>query len=411
MTASPSKPQYFEYIVVGCGGIGSGTVYWLSKRAGTNVLGLEQFKLGHDNGGSQDHSRIIRLLYHDECYTKLVRETFTTFEEVEKESGIQLVYRCGGVDLGHISVPECVQSIEDYAAAMDKQDLPYERLTGDQIRERFPQFNTGPDIIGLYQKDSGLVDAAMANATHIQLARKHGATIVENCKVLKLDKDTDGVHALVYTNQGIFRCRRVIITAGAWINHVLGSVGVHIPLTVTQEQVTYVATPNMKDFTKENFPYWVFHDARYDFYGLPIHGNTGTKVAADVSGPSVMPETRNFKPDPVVENLCLEFLEKYFPKAVGPLLYTKTCLYAMPPDRHFVVDTLEKKGFPQVIFCNGAGHAFKFSCLLGKILSQMAIDGKTEYPIESFTMDRKSLTDPNFKPKFRLKAETTKAKL
>ncbi|CAG2206651.1 unnamed protein product [Mytilus edulis] len=51
--------RYFEYIVVGCGGVGSGTLYWLSKKAGIDVLGLEQFELGHHNGGSQDHSRIM----------------------------------------------------------------------------------------------------------------------------------------------------------------------------------------------------------------------------------------------------------------------------------------------------------------------------------------------------------------
>ena len=32
--------RYFEYIVVGCGGIGSGTVYWLSKRAGIGNMQL-----------------------------------------------------------------------------------------------------------------------------------------------------------------------------------------------------------------------------------------------------------------------------------------------------------------------------------------------------------------------------------
>ncbi len=54
----------FEYVVLGLGGLGSGAAYWLSRRAGAEVLGLEQFELGHDHGESQDHSRIIRLSYH-----------------------------------------------------------------------------------------------------------------------------------------------------------------------------------------------------------------------------------------------------------------------------------------------------------------------------------------------------------
>ena len=46
-------------------------------------------------------------------------------------------------------------------------------------------------------------------------------------------------------------CRRVIVTCGAWVNNLLGGVGVTIPVVVTQEQVSYYATPHVKDFTKE----------------------------------------------------------------------------------------------------------------------------------------------------------------
>ena len=42
----------FEYIVLGLGGLGSGAAYWLSKRAGADVLGIEQFELGHVRGES-----------------------------------------------------------------------------------------------------------------------------------------------------------------------------------------------------------------------------------------------------------------------------------------------------------------------------------------------------------------------
>lgn len=54
----------YEYIILGLGGLGSAAAYWLSRDAGADVLGLEQFELGHVRGESQDHSRIIRLSYH-----------------------------------------------------------------------------------------------------------------------------------------------------------------------------------------------------------------------------------------------------------------------------------------------------------------------------------------------------------
>ena len=72
----------------------------------------------------------------------------------------------------------------------------------------------------------------------------------------------------------------------------------------------------------------------------------------------------------------------------------------MPKDRHFVIDTLPEH--PQIIVCVGAGHAYKFSGILGKILSELAIDGHTDYPIEPFALQRDAITDPNFKPVFRM---------
>lgn len=42
----------------------------------------------------------------------------------------------------------------------------------------------------------------------------------------------------------------------------------------------------------------------------------------------------------------------------------------------------------------------RFAGLLGKILSEMAVDGRTQYDVTPFTMDREALKDPNYKPVF-----------
>ncbi|XP_053376207.1 monomeric sarcosine oxidase-like [Mercenaria mercenaria] len=389
--------KVYDYVVVGCGGIGSAALYWLSKRAGSGVLGLEQFELGHDNGGSQDHSRIIRMAYHDDIYTKLTPEIYKTFAVVEEESGIQLVYRTGGLLLAKKGETENLA--RKYADAMATHNIPCEWLSGSQLRDRYPQFTTDDNYVAVYQKDGGLVDAAMTNAVHIQLARGNGASVVENCAVLRLTRNKTG-NVAIHTSKGEFVCKKVVVTSGAWINHVVGSIGVHIPIYVTQEQVTYLATSHMKEYVKEKFPIFFYHSSSHDIYGMPIHGNSGFKIGVDAGGPFVTPDTRSFTPDPVRENQCIDFLRQVLPTSVGPILYSKTCLYTMPPDRNFVIDTCHKTGFDDVIICNGAGHAYKFAGLLGKILSEMAIDGNTQYDISPFTLDREALKDPNYTPVF-----------
>jgi sarcosine oxidase len=397
---------YYEYIVIGCGGIGSAALYWLSRATETKgnaknkVLGLEQFRLGHENGGSQDHSRIIRLLYDDEKYTKLTPSTYEAWSEVESESGIQLIHKTGSLELS-LRGGHGMEVIEASVKAMANQNIPFERLDAPEIRRRFPQFRVPDNLTALYQADGGVVSAALANAVHVQLSRSHGATVIEECAVTNIITSNQDDTALVVTTRGSFRCRRVVITSGSWSNEVLGSVGIHIPLVVSQEQVTYYATPNLKQFTKDRFPVFIYYTNSGCFYGLPIHGNTGTKLGLDAAGYPVTPSTRTFIPDPEREQRAENFLRENIPGFLGPKLLTKTCLYDMPYDRHFVVDTLASRGRPQITFCIGAGHAFKFASLLGKILAEIATTGKTTYDISGFTMDREAITNPTFEPVFK----------
>jgi sarcosine oxidase len=72
----------------------------------------------------------------------------------------------------------------------------------------------------------------------------------------------------------------------------------------------------------------------------------------------------------------------------------------MPPDREFVLGTLPDH--PQIsVFC-GAGHAYKFAGLVGKILSELALSGQTQHPIEAFRPDRPALTDPGYARTFAM---------
>ena len=71
-----------------------GRLYHLARR-GKRVLGLERFRLGHDRGASQDHSRIIRLSYHAPEYARLALDTYAAWSEVEEASGVQLVVTTG----------------------------------------------------------------------------------------------------------------------------------------------------------------------------------------------------------------------------------------------------------------------------------------------------------------------------
>jgi len=386
----------YEYIVLGCGGIGSGTAYWLARRAGAEVLGLEQFELGHHHGGSQDHSRIIRLTYHHADYTRLTPHTYTAWATLEAESAVRVVTKTGSVELA-LTDSRHQREIDIYAGAMHAAGIPHERVDGAEVRRRYPQFQIQQPVDALLQADTGIADASKGNAAHVALARYYGAVILDHCPVRAIRPFEDGVE--VETERATFACRRLIITAGAWTDKLLAEVGLNLKLTVTQEQVAYYATPNLRDFAIGNFPIFIWHGADV-IYGFPVYGEVATKAAIDAAGRPVTTETRTYEPDPAIDERLETWLSQYIPGFLGPKLYTKTCLYTMPRDRNFVVDALP--GYPQILVCVGAGHAYKFASLLGKILSELAIEGRTDYPIAPFTLQRPAITDPNYQPVFHI---------
>jgi hypothetical protein len=170
----------YEYIVLGLGGFGSAAAYWLARREGGEVLGIEQFELGHVRGESQDHSRIIRLSYHATHYVEMAKHAYLAWHEVECDAGEQLVLRTGGLDLGArvSAIP-----LSTYSDSMDAAAVRYERLDAGEIMRRWPQWRLTDEVHGLFQEQAGIAMAARGNAAHIRMAREYGATLLERSPV------------------------------------------------------------------------------------------------------------------------------------------------------------------------------------------------------------------------------------
>ncbi len=361
----------YEYIVLGLGGIGSGALYWLARQAGKAVLGLEQFDIGHVRGGSQDHSRIIRLSYHTPGYVELAKAAYAAWAALEADGGAPLIVKTGGLDLypANAAIPAI-----DYTNSMTAAGIPFERLSAAEVMARWPQFNLTDDVtpalskveVAVYQPESGIAPAAKCNAAHLRMAQAYGAIIRDRAPITAVyDR---GREIEVVAGDEVYRCRKLVIACGAWTNQALAHFNMKLPLTVTQEQVVYYGTPHAADFMPQRFPIWIWMDEPC-FYGFPVYGEAGPKVAQDVGGQSVTADTRSFDPDPILQQRIDAFTQRLLPKAYGKPLLIKTCLYTLTPDRDFIIDTLPEH--PNVAVAVGAGHAFKFASVMGKMLSEL----------------------------------------
>ncbi|MGB8520368.1 MAG: N-methyl-L-tryptophan oxidase [Candidatus Tumulicola sp.] len=373
----------YDAIVLGLGGIGSGAAYWLAK-SGARVLGIEQFQLGHARGESHDHSRIIRLSYVTPAYVRLAKEAYRAWDALERDANERLVFRTGGLDAGPAggAIP-----LEGYADAMAACGVPFEWLDAGEIRRRWPAFEVEDGVRGLFQEDGGIVAAERATAAHQRMARTFGATLLERAEATLLG--ADGGEIRIEAAGRRYTAGRLVVAAGPWTARILEFFGIRIPLEVTKEQAMYFAARDLERFAFGRFPVWIWMDDP-SFYGFPVFGEAdAVKITQDAGGRAVDPDTRDFDEDAEITRRVTEFLAYRLPAALGPRKVVKTCLYTLTPDRDFVIDRLP--GHSNVCVAVGAGHAFKFASVIGRILSDLAPGVSVPPAIADFSLDREIL--------------------
>ncbi|MEU9890184.1 N-methyl-L-tryptophan oxidase [Sphaerisporangium sp. NPDC051011] len=374
----------YDHIVIGLGALGSATVRQLAVR-GASVLGLERFELGHGRGESEDHSRLIRVTYHTEAYARLAQEAYRSWEELEVMTGQQVVNRCGCLDLYPEHAELSLETFVDNARAAGER---VQTLSAREVMERWPQFSLDSSTRAAYHAKGGFVMAGIANRLNRRVAVDHGAELREHARVDGIDVRPDGVRVRVGTET--FSARSLVVAAGPWTNEVLAMVGASFPLTVTQEQVTYLVPARPMDFHWSRFPVWMWM-ARPSLYGFPIFGESAVKAAIDAGGREVTADSRSFDPDPDLSATVRTMMADLLPGSNAAVRREKTCLYTLPPDRDFILDLVP--GHDRISVAVGGGHAFKFASVIGEIMADFATAGETAHDVAAYTATRPILTE------------------
>ncbi|MGD9958960.1 N-methyl-L-tryptophan oxidase [Nocardioides sp.] len=380
--------QDFDVIVIGLGALGSATAWELAGR-GKRVLGLERFELGHSNGASHDTSRILRHSYHTPAYVRLTQQAYDDWARLEAASRQDLVTVVGGLDLfpRDAAIP-----MIDYTTSLDDVGIDYEVLDAAAIGRRWPQFALDSDTVGLFQGRSAIVPAARGTRAMQDLARGHGATLLERHQVTALESLGDtGVRVSCATDSWVVP--QVVVCADAWTNQVLAGVGVQLPLEVTLEQATYFRPVSPERFAPAVLPLWIWMDDP-SFYGFPTYGEDTIKAAQDCGGPVVDPDRRTAEVDADRLALLAGHVNAMLPGSGDPVRSLR-CQYTLTPDRDFVLDTVP--GFEGSLFVGlGAGHGFKFAPTFGRLLADLVLTGEAGADVSAFGMDRPGLTDPDY---------------
>ncbi len=374
------------YVVVGLGALGSATAWHLAE-AGHEVVGLEQFALGHDRGASHDTSRILRHSYHTPAYVELTKQAYDDWSRLEAVSGESLVTVVGGLDLFPAggAIP-----IDDYVDSLTACDIAFELLEADAVMRRWPQLAVPAGTVGLFQERGAIVPAGYGTSVMQRQAAAAGARLVDATPVLGITDTDEGVR--VETAGSTYLADGVVVCADAWTNELLAGLDVSIPLTTTLEQVTYFSPPTPAPFRQGALPLWIWMDDP-SYYGFPCYGEDTIKAAEDCGGPVVAPHARTDLPDPGMLARLSGFVASLLPGS-GPTVRSLRCQYTLTPDRDFVIAPVP--GHPRVVVGLGAAHGFKFAPTFGRLLAELSVTGTSTTDLAPFRFDRPALTDPAY---------------
>ncbi|KAL6405911.1 sarcosine oxidase [Ilyonectria robusta] len=385
--------EKFDVAVVGLGAFGSAAA-WQAARKGAKVVAFEQFEFGHVRGASHDTSRIVRTAYDAPEYVSLAKAAYKDWAELEKDAGVKLLTVTGGiVILANDRSGSSGVKVTDYTASLDANNVPYELLNAKEVKKRWPQIDLGDDEDAVYTADTGMAHAAKSVTAMQFVARAYGAVLKENTPVtgvVPIGQGPDNRGVIVKTKNGDFRASKVILAADAWINKLLAPLGAQIPLKVMQEQVTYFKPENPSSFDPGQFPVWIRIVDGKTFYGFPTFGEPTIKAARDLSDNHMTPEERSYIHSPELVHELTTFMNDFISKDQKlETLRTVTCQYAITPDRQFILSALEN--YPDIIIALGAGHGFKFAPVIGRVMAELAIDGRTTEDLSKFGVPSRQL--------------------
>lgn len=389
--------EHYDLTVVGLGAMGSAALYQAGKR-GAKTLGIDRYDPPHTLGSSHGDTRITRsAIGEGEFYVPLARRSDEIWRELESVGGTTLFHRSGGLIIAPPSSSATFHGEGDFVEASarvaKRHGITHEVIDAEEIKRRHPLLKPRAIDRAYYEPGAGVLRPERCISTQLEQARQAGATIHSGEKVTSYQASADGV--TVTTERGAYNAEALILSAGAWMGDLVPET-YRAGLRVCRQVIYWFEAEEISQFDPEVFP-WVIWigDTLEEFWSAfpaPRDGLSGVKLVTEQYHTST-------HPDEVSRDVAADESDEMYNRLTRPrlkglsdkLIRAEVCLYTVTPDEHFVID-FHPESERVVIASPCSGHGFKHSAAIGETLAQLALDGKTEFDISSFTMAR--LTDP-----------------
>ena len=378
MTSQSAPPA--DVMIAGLGAMGSAAAWQLAVR-GRRVVGFDRFHPPHAMGSSTGRSRIIREAYWESpFYVPLVRRAYELWAALEQRSGRPLLRPTGGLVIG----PGDGSLVSGAIASAREHGVAFEHLGPRDIASRFPAFQPGDHLEGVFEPRAGVLMPEDAIGAMLGEAAKSGADLRFDEPVERWVRQGDLL--VVHTSHGVYTTRCLILAAGAWMASALP--GTPLPLQVVRQTMFWLRpSGGLAAALPSQLPIWLWETGEGPvYYGFPDLGD-GPKVARHHDGERCDPGTvRREVADDESEEIT-RFLADSIPALAGPVTDARVCLYTNTPDEHFILDR-HPDDAAVLIASPCSGHGFKFAPTIGELLADLAMDRAPRFDVTPFRLNR-----------------------
>ncbi len=229
---SPEPKESYEVVIIGGGGHGLATAYYLAKEHGiTNVAVLEKGWLGGGNTGR--NTTIIRSNYLWDESARLYEKSLKLYEGLSQELNFNIMFSQRGVlNLAHTE--HDLRELSRRVNAIRLNGIDSEILTRDQVKAMVPILDTSPDarypVLGAsLQRRGGVARHDAVAWGFARAADARGVDIIQNCEVTAIRRDGNRVTG-VETNKGAIAAGKIGVVAAGHSSVLAAMAGLRLPI-------------------------------------------------------------------------------------------------------------------------------------------------------------------------------------
>jgi len=227
---SPEPKREYEVIIVGGGGHGLATAYYLAKEHGVrNIAVLERGWLG--GGNTARNTTIVRSNYLWSESSQLYEKAMKLWEGLAQDINYNVMFSQRGVlNLGH-SLQD-MRDIERRVNANRLNGVDGEVISRQQIKEMIPFINldTRYPVLGAsLQRRAGVARHDAVAWGFARAADNQGVDIIQNCEVTGIARDNGAVTG-VDTTRGFIKAKKVALITAGHSSVLAAMAGIRLPL-------------------------------------------------------------------------------------------------------------------------------------------------------------------------------------